>query len=451
MHHSIEECNKKHSNNYFLSNVSVAKERIQMIQPWSRQIRYQRCKLPHCLQCSTLHSWIGIAMSALLSRNPFSRYLATATNDELLQEKVTASPTTATWDLVPPSSSPISNQAIGISLQTEDSSGSNGSTISFIVFSSILLFGTILFLLISCRRCRQYSVQKCESEWYLENSLAATDSSNNGNRNEGSDSTEKNDHSFSYIEKNHGISMETTEPDDEDNEYEAVDIESIPSLLYQQDIMASFHGPFELDLLIRQSDYDSDNYDYIDSADDYDTSYICDVLQHDDFDDLWNQDNEFDDDDYVVSGPPIHTGPIDIDSGESVPRTVPTTTLSTEPIEHTSKLMLPSCGKKRHRRDCLSTPFTTLNGATTIRKKRHKTVKKLREDYFHEKYHDRVQRFKALQPILESSEHDSISVSSISYRSKPRTCIALPEDSSDVIIDTTTSLTIDSHSDKIIV
>ena len=411
------------------------------MEPWSQQIRYHRFIQSHILRWNLPQSWIGVLLSALLYRFPFSLDVANATYDELLQQKVTASPTAAVWDLFEPSSSPSFDQRFGNTLAAQENHGRNGSIISFIVFSSILLSGAIIFLLISCKRCRQQFVQEYESEWYLEKSLEAADICNNGSRNEGSDSTVKNDIVFSNMHYN--TSIDTTEPDDDVNEFYQNDIESISSMNYQQDVLASFHvhhendGPFVQDQV---HDYDRDEYGGIESDDDYDTSDVCDLLLHDEnFDDVWNQDDEFDDDFLNGGGgdasEEIHTGPIDIDSGEKVSPSCTESKLQRRQQQHGDK--------KRHRRDCKSS-FTPINGVsttTTVRKKRHKTVQKLRAEYFHKKYHDRIPRCKELQPILESSENDSISVSSISYRSKLRTVYAsgLPEHCSDFVI-TETSL-----------
>lgn len=445
-HHSIEEPDDLRTP-YTKSSTTVHhidKASMKTMHPWSRHIRGHRSKRSYCPRWTTMQFWIGVMLSTVIGQHHFSWHV-TATTDELLQQKLTSSPSPAMWDLVVPSLSPSSNQTLGTSLLNEDNNRSYGSTISYIIFSSILLLGAMSFLLISYQRCQQHSTEKSKSEWYLEVSLAATDSSNNYNRNEETDSTVQNDPLFSYIEKHHSTSMDITGPDDETNEFEHDDIESRHSIYHQQDFLASLHdhyysdGPFVQNLSMQLHDYDSDDNECLESDDDYNTSYICDLLQQDDFDDLWNQDDEYDDDFLTTdSGSRIRTGPIDIDSGESVPITDATR----EQLMHSSNLLRPYGGRKRHRRECKSSSTTTtMNGATMIRKKRPKTVKKLREDYFHDKYRDRVQRFMALQPIPESSENDdntSVSSAGISYRSKPRTvATGAADDPNDAITEST--------------
>ena len=402
------------------------------MEPCSRQTRYHICNVLSCLRWTTMHCWVGISLAALFT-------VASATSDELLQQKVTPSPITAIWNVAGPSSSPNSEQSVDTSLSSENSNGNNGNTTSFIVFSSILLFGAASFLLVSYQRCRQNTAQKFGSEWYLENSLPTIDTSNSCNR---SDETY-----FAIIEEHHSTSMDITEPDDEVNEFYKDDVESVPSIHDPQDILASFHmhhnsdGPFVQDLSIQLHDYDSDDNENIESDDEYDTSNLCDFLQQNDFDHLWNQDDEFDDD-FDDSGSHVQTGPIDIDSGEyilfSVPTAVATMTISTTTMCNDP---LRATGDKKRRRDYHSSLTTISHGPRTIRKKRHKTVKTIREDYFYEKYNDRVRRLKELQPIPESSENDdntSVSSAGISYRSKPRTvATGAADDPNDAITEST--------------
>ena len=165
--------------------------------------------------------------------------------------------------------------------------------------------GAMVLLFMTFQQCQQYLIQQEESDRYSECLLLPDDNET---------TTRRNEHEFSNVDQpqpDHVV-VDLTESDHQSDASDHDCYEFLSSVHYE--------GVFTQDLPTGLSSSDSDEDDIVDGNDEYDTTNIFDLLQHDAFDNLWNQMDECEEDhaDGESSDHTVHIGPIDIDSGENV-------------------------------------------------------------------------------------------------------------------------------------
>jgi hypothetical protein len=305
-----------------------------------------------------------------------------------------------------PSSAPSASISVGATSNSENDEPKWGTT-TFVVFSSVVIFGMILSWILSHQNRYCYPF-KSASNWMFDETCSTPDNHNASNKMVTTTGSCCGASELSNIENGHGTAFDATEVDDNSSEF-FCNTASVPSKI---PCKASIPF-FENDCSGHDDDaFDHDLQTWCTDVDDDDSLFQCDSSSSDDFDDLWNEEVEYDND--IVHNPLIlyddsdvllSKGPIDIDTGEHVPV-----------IQPQQQQSLRCSGGKRR--------FCNVDSAVTSRKKRNinqkilrTPVKQIRDDYIKEKQ----RRLNLLLPIPESSEHDTISLtSSKSYFSHSR-------------------------------
>jgi hypothetical protein len=317
-------------------------------------------------------------------------------------------PILSTWPPEPSSSPTIAPdfyQSIDDDIETER----NTSTLSFALFSCVIIAGS-LALFFTFQRKQSRFPPKNEPEWYLEDSQStALDSGNNSGEWTTSD---KKNFRLRHNDLEHSNSMKITELGDDKSDLYKGDacIDSVDPLQSPEHI----RDLWSIDLPLVCNIPRICNILSLWSGDESDDSSSSGASSSDSFDEIWNDIEEYTEDDCnnaehqssLSSNDNCirESGPIDIDTGYYVEEYV---TNSMNQTIQPSRLHK-SVHVRRHTRS-----------KSTFIHKHPRTVKKLREAYFEAKT-----RYNSLQPILEIShgDDDSVSISSIQSKSCRSNC-----------------------------